>query len=275
MEIAWWKQGEQSDEIKCQLRMIAKLADKEIELSDNLFSEENNNGEGNGINIDSSARNSPNETSSNEASNHDKVLDSIRNLELRLANKFDELWHEIRQSKTTNETVRDDRDFLVKENGKLKQEIGKISDEANNYKYIISDLNTKIKELEDEKKSLITAIKIVQNDQKMHQESAWNVVKNRKPNQNENTLREQYSGENSHNGPVETTNQYSILSDNDNDDEILMLRIEICLKHPSSPTGPIKIQDVIILHKQNSDKPMTLTRSTTTKRPKIHEDLRV
>ncbi len=55
--------GEQSDEIKCQLRMIAKPADKEIELSDNLFSEENNNGEGNGINIDSSARNSPNETS--------------------------------------------------------------------------------------------------------------------------------------------------------------------------------------------------------------------
>ncbi len=57
----------------------------------------------------------------------------------------------------------------------------------------------------------------------MHQESAWNVVKNRKLNQNENTLREQYSGKNSHNGPVETTNQYSILSDNDNDDEILML----------------------------------------------------
>ncbi len=208
--------------------MIAKLADKEIELSGNLFSEENNNREGNGISIDNSARNSPTETSSHEASNYDKVLDSIRNLELRFANKFDELWHEIRQSKTIEETVRDDRDFLVKENGKLKQEIGKISDEANNYKYIISDLNTKIKELEDEKKSLITAIKIVQNDQKMHQESAWNVVKNRKPNQNENTLRintlrKQYSGENSHNGPVKTTNQYSILSDNDNDDELLML----------------------------------------------------
>ncbi len=90
--------------------MIAKLADKEIELSDNLFSEENNNREGNGINIDSSARNSSTETSSHESSNHDKVLDSIRNLELRFANKFDELWHEMRQSKTIKETVRDEID---------------------------------------------------------------------------------------------------------------------------------------------------------------------
>jgi hypothetical protein len=262
--------GEQSDEIKCQLRMIAKLADKEIELSDNLFSEENNNGEGNGINIDSSARNSPNETSSNEASNHDKVLDSIRNLELRFANKFDELWHEIRQSKTTNETVRDDRDFLVKENGKLKQEIGKISDEANNYKYIISDLNTKIKELEDEKKSLITAIKIVQNDQKMHQESAWNVVKNRKPNQNENTLREQYSGENSHNGPVETTNQYSILSDNDNDDEILMLSQSELPKNRNLPEASKQS------HRSNQDKRRNNTTQTkqqqTNDRDKVNND---
>ncbi len=240
--------------------MIAKLADKEIELSDNLFSEENNNGEGNGINIDSSARNSPNETSSNEASNHDKVLDSIRNLELRFANKFDELWHEIRQSKTTNETVRDDRDFLVKENGKLKQEIGKISDEANNYKYIISDLNTKIKELEDEKKSLITAIKIVQND----------VVKNRKPNQNENTLREQYSGENSHNGPVETTNQYSILSDNDNDDEILMLSQSELPKNRNLPEASKQS------HRSNQDKRRNNTTQTkqqqTNDRDKVNND---
>jgi hypothetical protein len=41
------------------------------------------------------------------------------------------------------------------------------------------------------KLSLITAIKIVQNDHNTNKQStwSWNVVKNRKPNQNETTQR--------------------------------------------------------------------------------------
>jgi septal ring factor EnvC (AmiA/AmiB activator) len=73
-----------------------------------------------------------------------------------------------------------------KENGKLKQELDILSDQVNNCKCITSDLNTKVKQLEDEQKSLITAIKIVQNDHNTNKQStwSWNVVKNRKPNQN-------------------------------------------------------------------------------------------
>ncbi|CAB4005897.1 Hypothetical predicted protein [Paramuricea clavata] len=65
---------------------------------------------------------------------------------------------EIRQSKTTEETISEDRNSLIKANGKLKQEIDILSDQVNNYKCIASDLHTKVKQLEDEQKSLITAI---------------------------------------------------------------------------------------------------------------------
>ena len=131
---------------------------------------------------------------------------------------------EIRQSKTIEETISEDRNCLIKENGKLKQEIDMLSDQVNNYKCIALDLNTKVKQLEDEQKSLIRAIKIVQNDRNTNKQStwSWNVVKNRKPNQNESTQRGQNSGENSHNGLAKTNNQYSVLVD-ESDDEINIL----------------------------------------------------
>ncbi len=99
----------------------------------------------------------------------------------------------------------------------------------------------------------------------MHQESAWNVVKNRKPNQNENTLREQYSGENSHNGPVETANQYSILSDNDNDDEILMLSQSQLPKNRNLPEASKQS------HRSNQDKRRNNTTQTKQQQTNDHD----
>jgi hypothetical protein len=55
---------------------------------------------------------------SHETSNYDKVFDIIQDLELRFVNKFDELLQEIRQSQTTEETISEDRNSLIKENGK-------------------------------------------------------------------------------------------------------------------------------------------------------------
>ena len=52
----------------------------------------------------------------------------------------------------------------------------------------------KVKELRNEKKSLITAIEIVQNDQNMEKRKHMNIANNRKPNQNKNTARGQHSG---------------------------------------------------------------------------------
>ena len=108
------KQGE-VEEINSRLRMMANLADKETELSNAFVSEGNDDREGNGVNT-ASTKNSHIEINSHETSNYDKVLDSIRDLELRFVNKFDELLQEIRQSKTTDETISEDRNFLIKEN---------------------------------------------------------------------------------------------------------------------------------------------------------------
>ncbi|CAB4025037.1 Scavenger receptor cysteine-rich type 1 M130, partial [Paramuricea clavata] len=217
--------GEQDEveEINSRLRIMANLADKETELSNAFVSEGNGDREGDGVNT-ASTENSHIEINSHETSNYNKVLDSIQDLELCFVNKFDELLQEIRQSKTTEETISEDRNSLIKENGKLKQEIDILSDQVNNYKCIASDLHMKVKQLEDEQKSLITAIKIVQNDCNTNKQStwSWNVVKNRKPNQNENTQRGQNSGENSRNGLAKTDNQYSVLVD-ESDDEINIL----------------------------------------------------
>ncbi len=49
-------------------------------------------------------------------------------------------------------------------------------DQANNYKLIISDLNSKIKELQNEKSSLTTVIKTLHNDTDEESKESWKVV---------------------------------------------------------------------------------------------------
>jgi hypothetical protein len=90
--------GEQGEEIHSQLRIMANLADKEPSYQTLLSVKEMAN--------------------SHETSNYDKVFDIIQDLELRFVNKFDELLQEIRQSQTTEETISEDRNSLIKENGK-------------------------------------------------------------------------------------------------------------------------------------------------------------
>ena len=109
--------GEQHEEMHSQLRIMANLADKETELSNAFVSEGNGNREGDGVNT-ASTKNSHIEINSHETSNYDKGFDSIQDLELRFVNKFDELLQEIRQSQTTEETISEDRNSLIKENGK-------------------------------------------------------------------------------------------------------------------------------------------------------------
>lgn len=227
--------GETSEEMKSQLRVMAKLVDKETEASDVLFEENDSESGDNASN--GMIKNNP---TSHEAANYDKVLDSIRNLEQRFTNEINDLLQEIRQPKTTEVHSTDEyRDFLVKDHTKLKEENVILSDQVNNYKYITSDLNTRIKELENEKKSLITVIKILQGDQEnCGKETTWNVVKNRKLNQSINTLRDQHSGEKNHNRTVETTNQYSVLSDNESDNEIQILSQKLIPKNRNQAESP-------------------------------------
>ena len=73
--------------------------------------------------------------------------------------------------------------FLVKENANLKDENALLKQQINNYKCITSDLRTKVKDLENEKDSLITVIKILHDEQNQHANksiASWNVVNSHK-----------------------------------------------------------------------------------------------
>ena len=58
--------------------------------------------------------------------------------------------------------------FLVKENASLKDENALLKQQINNYKCITSELRTKVKDLENEKDSLVTVIKILHDEQNQH-----------------------------------------------------------------------------------------------------------
>ena len=82
-----------------------------------LLSQGNGDREGKHINVDNTTFPCSAEISSSEASNYD----SIRDLEQRFTNKFDELLHEIRHpSKAAEETLREDRNIPVNENNKFR-----------------------------------------------------------------------------------------------------------------------------------------------------------
>ena len=61
--------------------------------------------------------------------------------------------------------LRKEYELIRLENANLKEENAKCSERMNNLAYIVSDLNTKIKVLEEEKASLITAVRLINEDQ--------------------------------------------------------------------------------------------------------------
>ena len=61
--------------------------------------------------------------------------------------------------------LRKEYELIRLENANLKEENAKCSERMNNVAYIVSDLNTKIKVLEEEKASLITAVRLINEDQ--------------------------------------------------------------------------------------------------------------
>jgi len=60
--------------------------------------------------------------------------------------------------------LKDQVESLKKDNQKLVEENEQLCDRNANLSYIMSDLNTKVKEVENEKQSLVTALKILHGD---------------------------------------------------------------------------------------------------------------
>jgi hypothetical protein len=88
----------------------------------------------------------------------------------------------------------------------------------------------------------------------------------------------QNSGQNSHNGPAKTNNQYSVLMKVTTRLtyylKVNYLRIEINPNHPGTPSGPMKTKDVTILCLENNKQTTTEITPTTTSESKILADLR-
>ena len=60
--------------------------------------------------------------------------------------------------------LKDQVESLKKDNQKLVEENEQLRERNTNLSYIMSDLNTKVKEVENEKQSLVTALKILHGD---------------------------------------------------------------------------------------------------------------
>ena len=96
-------------------------------------------------------------------------------------------------------------DELKNENLELRQRNATIS-------YAMADLQTKVKDTENEKNSLITAIKLVQLDQSTpsgtkNQVDTWHVVRNKKPNVSKDAHKTAAG--------IADVNRYEVLSDSD------------------------------------------------------------
>ena len=86
------------------------------------------------------------------------LLDKFNTMSADLANLRDKVI-----INTADQYIR----VIAEENEKLKLENSSLTDRLNTVSYVISDLNSKIKDLESEKASLVTTIKLI-NDQHQH-----------------------------------------------------------------------------------------------------------
>ncbi|CAB4003222.1 Hypothetical predicted protein [Paramuricea clavata] len=112
----------------------------------------------------------------------------------------------------------------------------------------MSDLNLKVKNLENEKNSLVTVIKIIQNDQEQ-QQASWNVVNNRK-----NTTEGRNTS--AHNPVDDSESDSNNVSDNGSDD--------ITATQSQNKTNDTKETDTLKkIHRKSKKQIYLKTRSTT------------
>ena len=188
--------GNMSENMKSQLRILAALTKADSETTNNIDTDTNETGQDDSgvciTNCDESL------TNINGNDKFEVLLDTLQKLEKRLVQKINNLESEIHETKielynekmirgeneAMNKSSVNDQSsavnkLLTKDNDRLKKENDSLKEQINNYKCIMSDLNLKVKDLENEKNSLVTVIKIIQNDQEQ-QQASWNVVNNRK-----------------------------------------------------------------------------------------------
>ena len=96
------------------------------------------------------------------------LLDKVKEMEERFEVKFNDLSDDVCKLKELDsfKTIlsRDRICQLERENDELKSENAALKHKVDHTTFVMSDLNTKLKLMEDEKQSLVTALKLLQSD---------------------------------------------------------------------------------------------------------------
>ena len=211
--------GEGSEDLKSQLRVIVNVNESETLPSENQHYIENDE-------LDAEYNNAKNVESKILVNQDDRaasVLGQMRRLEERFESKFERLVKEIQEikfanaSEACNDTSQQEHKTSLKnENITLKKENTGLAEQVNDYKFIVTDMKAKIKDFKNERNSLITVIKILQEDQKYGETNKWNVVGGQK----ETPTRLENQPGRTENKRDSRINRCSILSDSDEDNEV-------------------------------------------------------
>ncbi|CAB3998901.1 Hypothetical predicted protein [Paramuricea clavata] len=280
--------GKSCDEFKTQLIHLNKQL--QLESEDTNAACVSGNSEIS-INFDEEAASneSENQISTGQLNEYESLLNTVRSLEAKLESRINDLASEVHETRlelhvekiargnleaeytelasealeirseldirnlTRDENETSSLVFLVKENASLKDENALLKQQINNYKCITSDLRTKVKDLENEKDSLVTVIKILHDDQNQHtchankSIASWNVVNNHKRSQIGRGSLKNYStigpsGDiRDKDGATRIKNQYIVLSD-DIDNSEASEDDSVILKSTQAPQNK-EIQD--------------------------------
>ena len=96
---------------------------------------------------------------------HDNnVTEKLKMVENQMNQKIEALAYEIQKLKDNKDATTLHTEYVHTENAKLKKENEALRERVQNLGYTMSDLNTKFKDLENEKMSLITVIKILRHE---------------------------------------------------------------------------------------------------------------
>ncbi|CAB3991819.1 Hypothetical predicted protein [Paramuricea clavata] len=136
-----------------------------------------------------------------------ELVEKIKDLEMDFNIKISALTQEV--SSIQNKRKAYANESLLHENRELKDENKSLLQKVANLSFIVSDLNTKLKESENEKQSLVTVLKLVNLDQSIHDQNSHGTWKTQCRSMN----KDQHLSTRSQDSEVVTRNAVDVLSD--------------------------------------------------------------
>lgn len=224
LDIRWYSttnslciDGPAGESLKTQLNILVRN-----------FEQKSDNGDGE-ISVESSSVSISNHAHPNiEGCDHlsaspQDIVEIVKQLEHRMNEKMGELSKEIEQIKLINSCKADMSqvgvDSIVQENASLKAENKVLLERCESLAYAMGSLKKDVNSLEEEKKSLLTVVKLLQADVEYSQQKStdkqhsWNKV-------NKHTAQKHTKSLSDKNNEMQISNRFEILSDSDDNNNI-------------------------------------------------------